>query len=112
MFSVAAAVGRRGGDGSAGVLGQHRVEHLRNELLLRPRKLTDGLDLLLEARAGSALAGRPGGRLTDQQLLDRQVEHLGQDRQLRSGDASPADFVVGQRLLGDAQMLGELDLGY
>ena len=55
--------------GSVGVLSQHRVEHLRNELPLRLRQLDDGLDLLLEARGGSALAGHPGGDLAEQQFL-------------------------------------------
>ena len=63
------------------MLSEHGVEDFGDHALPRLGELADGLDLLLEARGGAALAGWPGGRLADQHLVQRQLQGLGQDRQ-------------------------------
>ena len=93
------------------MLRQHGVEHGRDGALLGPWEPGERVKLLLEARCGAALAWRTDGGLTDQQLVERQVEQPGEPGKQVGRDARAADLVMGEGLLGDAEPLCELDLG-
>ena len=94
---------------SAAGLGEHGIEHLHDELLLRARQLLDAFDLPLQHRCGAALSG--GGAVIAQQLFDGDAEQPGQLRQRGNGNASAPDLVGVDGLLRDAQGLGQLHLG-
>jgi len=73
-------------------------------------QLGDGLDVLLPLRHGAALGA--GGRLVlAEQFIERHRQRMRHCGQCRHRDAPAADFIRLQRLLRDAERLGELDLG-
>ena len=84
--------------GSAGVLRQHGVEHLRHDLLPGLGKLAEGIELLFEpgGRAASCTGLERGWRgLAFNQCLDGHGEHAGKTGKHRHGNAATADLVEG-----------------
>ena len=81
------------------------VEHGEDDLLFGFGEALEALQAALELRGGPALGGRGAGD-AEQDVGG----HTGQRRQLRherDGEPEPADFVVGERLLRDAELRGE-----
>src|SRR3546814_11153031 len=93
------------------MLCDHCVEHLRQGFLAGLGQAGDGVELLLDPGGGTALAGEPDGGLAYQNLVERQVQNLGEAWKHRSADADAPDLVMGERLLRDAELVGELLLG-
>src|SRR3546814_9323135 len=54
------------------------VEHLRQGFLAGLGQAGDGVELLLDPGGGTALAGEPDGGLAYQNLVERQVQNLGE----------------------------------
>lgn len=90
-------------------LGEHGVEHLRDELLLGLRQLRDGLDLLLPLWRGSALAARGALRLA-KQILQRNRQRACDGWQKGNRQASAADLIRLVGLLCKPERLSDLHL--
>lgn len=111
--------GSGGDDGllsGAGVLGQHAVEHLGNELLLGPGQARDRVELLFEARdravpcAARCSGGNLYGFVVGDQRLNGDAQHFGKARGQGDGHPALGEFVEGELGLRDAQRFGELHL--
>src|SRR3546814_36248 len=76
----------------AAMLRDHRVEHLQQGFLAGLGQAGDGVELLLDPGGGTALAWEPDGGLSHQNLVERQVQNLGEEREHRSADAASSDL--------------------
>lgn len=92
--------------GSAAVLLQHRVEHLRDGALLGDGESADLFELELNLRRGPAFAGAALGARADQ-IFHGGLQRLGQLRERLDRDAGDAALVVRHCLLGDAEFFGQ-----
>lgn len=88
---------------------EQRVQHFADGALLGLRQRLQLFELLLQLRCWPALAGAAFGRCADE-FFDADAEHVGRLYQRLHGNAGHAAFVVGHRLLGDAELFGELGL--
>ncbi len=82
-------------------------DEFTDHLLLGLGQAGDGMELLFEARGGTALAGDAHSRLTDQQLVEGQVERFGEAREHCRTDADAPDLVEGEPPLGNAELVSE-----
>ena len=92
------------------MLRDHGIEQLRHGLLAGLGQAGDGIELLLDPGGWTALTGKPDGGASHQQLVEREVEQLGERGEQRRDDADTADLVMSESLLGDAEPIGELRL--
>lgn len=91
------------------MLEEHAIEHGEDGLLLGLGEAADALELALELGGGPALAGL---RARDaEQHIGGDGEERGELGHERHGEAEPADLVVGEGLLGDAEVCGDRLLG-
>ena len=88
----------------------HRLQHLGNGLLLGGRQRLDALQLLRDLRLRPALAGGVCG-LHAGEFFHAHAQGLAERDERGHGHAQRAALVVRQRLLSDAQLLGQLHLG-
>lgn len=85
-------------------LGEHAIEHLHDDLLLGLGQLVESLDLLLQQRRAAALAG---AALQAEQLVGIDAVEPGERRHDGHWHTGGADLVVGEGLLGDAELIGD-----
>jgi hypothetical protein len=95
------------------VLEEDAVEHGEDDSLLGLGKTADALELALELGGGATLAGGLGGGWADDADEDvgGDVKEVGELGDEGHGETEAADFVVGQGLLGDAEVGGDGLLG-
>jgi len=96
-----------------GLLEKQPVEHGEEDVLLGFGELADALELALELGGGPALGGglAGAGRGHAQEHIGGHIKERGQRGDERDGDPEPPDLVVGEGLLGDAQLGGHGLLG-
>lgn len=101
---------------SGAVLGEHRAEERRDDLLFRLGEPGDGVELLFEpGDRATPGASRGGGcvivrAVVADQRLDRDAEGAAEPGQHRHRHAPLADLVESELGLGDTEPVGELGL--
>ena len=91
------------------MLEEHAVEHGEDSLLLRLGESGEAFELALELGGGPALAGLRAG--DPEEHVGGHGEERGEPGHEGDGEAEAADLVVGEGLLGDAQVRGDHLLG-
>ena len=91
------------------VLEEHAVEHGEDGVLLGFWEAAHALELALELGGGPALAGVRAGDAEEH--VGGHGEERGESGHEGDGEAEAADLVVGEGLLGDAQVRGDHLLG-
>lgn len=86
------------------MLEEDAIEHGEDGLLLSLGEATEALELALERRGRAALAGMGAGDA--EQHIGGHREERGELGDERHGEPEPADRVVGEGLLRDAELRG------
>ena len=91
--------------------GDDGIDHLDDEPLLGLGKLGDAVEVLGEVRRRATSSGAIGRGLSDQHLVERQIEQIGETGKERRTDTDAPDLVMGEGLLRNAKGIGECLLG-